>query len=222
MVCELVIFDCDGVLVDTEPMANAVMAKTLSELGLVLSVEDCRNRFMGRSIKPVQGEVEAEIGRTLGSAWPDQVREALEDEFRRQGVEAIPGVRSVVENLRASGIAYCVASSGRVPKMRVSLGQAGLLPYFEDVLYSADMVAQGKPAPDVFLHAADAMGAAPENAVVIEDSLPGVQAGVRAGMRVFAYTGDHFTNAEELRQAGGETFDDMRQLVDVLQLLPDG
>jgi HAD superfamily hydrolase (TIGR01509 family) len=205
---KLVIFDCDGVLVDTEAIANKFLAKLLTDSGFPISYEDCRRRFVGRTIEAVQEIVERESGRLLSPDWPVTVRIGTERAFQR-GVVPVPGAEAAILALQAAGIPFCVASSGRLSKMRTSLGKAGLLPYVEDVLFSAEQVVHGKPAPDLFLHAAASMGMTPDAAVVIEDSVPGVQAGIAAGMRVFGYAGDPLTDAGALRAAGAELFFDM-------------
>lgn len=205
---KLVIFDCDGVLVDTEAVANRFLARLLGSSGYVVSYEDCRRRFVGRTIEAVQEMVERESGLSLGADWPAKVRSGTEEAFQA-GVEAVPGAEEAILALRQAGIPFCVASSGRFSKMRTSLGKSGLLPLVGDVLFSAEQVARGKPAPDLFLFAARSMGAAPGDTVVIEDSVPGVLAGIAAGMRVLGYAGDPLTDADGLRAAGAEVFDDM-------------
>ncbi|TIT99258.1 MAG: HAD family hydrolase, partial [Mesorhizobium sp.] len=135
------------------------------------------------------------------------------------GVEAIPHVRDFIEKVRAAGIAYCVASSARVSKMHITLGQTGLLPLFEHAMFSSTMVGRGKPFPDLFLHAAKTMGFAPADCIVIEDSVAGTQAGIAAGMRVFSYHADLFSDRDGLAEAGGVLFDDMRDLAGLVPIL---
>lgn len=208
MPCKLVIFDCDGVLVDTEAVANRFLARLLGNSGYLVSYEDCHRRFVGRTIEAAQEIVERESGLSLGADWPNKVRTGTEEAFQA-GVEAVPGAEEAILALRQAGIPFCVASSGRFSKMRTSLGKSGLLPLVGDVLFSAEQVAHGKPAPDLFLFAARSMGAAPGDTVVVEDSVPGVLAGIAAGMRVLGYAGDPLTDADGLRAAGAEVFDDM-------------
>lgn len=208
---KLVIFDCDGVLVDTEAVANRFLSKLLTDGGYPISYEDCRRQFVGRTIEAVQEMVESESGLSLGPDWPTTVRIGTERAFQR-GVTAVPGARSAILALRDAGVPFCVASSGRFSKMRTSLGKAGLLPFVEDVLFSAEQVVHGKPAPDLFLHAAASMGMEPDAAVVIEDSVPGVQAAVAAEMRVLGYAGDPLTDAAGMRTAGAELFIDMKNV----------
>ncbi|MDF1847056.1 MAG: HAD-IA family hydrolase [Parvibaculaceae bacterium] len=213
----LVIFDCDGVLVDTEQAANKSLTERLNLLGWDISYEACRRRFVGKSLKSVQAEVEVELGRNLAADW-DVTIEREEIEVFRHTTEAIVGVEAQVMRLRDLGIPYCVASSGRIEKMHATLGSAGLLPVLKDVLFSATMVKNGKPAPDLFLHAASAMGYAPETCIVIEDSRPGVEAGVAAGMRVLGYAGDPLTDRAALETAGATVFENMRHLPKLLDL----
>ena len=217
----LIIFDCDGVLVDSEPVANRLLVRLLAEAGLKISYEDCRRRFVGRTIEAVQAHVESEIGRELGAEWPAYVRDETLKAFAA-GVEAVPGVEVALRQVRMLGLAYCVASSGKFEKMRFTLGRSGLLRLVEPVLFSAEQVAHGKPAPDLFLFAAAQMGHAPETCLVIEDSLPGVQAARAAGMRVLGYAGDPHTDAGKLADAGAIVFADMRDLPGLIGLDSSG
>jgi len=214
---KLIIFDCDGVLVDTENLANRRLAEWLSAAGFSTTFEYCRKHFSGRSMVSVQKEIEEATAARLGVDFVERWNAGLPDLFAH-GVEAIPYVRDFVETVRAAGIAYCVASSARVSKMHITLGQTGLLRLFEHAMYSATMVARGKPAPDLFLHAAKTMGFAPADCIVIEDSVAGTQAGIAAGMRVFSYHADPFSDPDGLTQAGGILFDDMRQLAGLVPI----
>ncbi len=211
------IFDCDGVLVDTEHVANQLLSRLVTEAGAPLSYEQCRKRFLGKSMPTVQAEVEELAGRSLSEDWHLMVRDESIKLFAK-GIEAVPHVKGQIERLREGGVPYCVASSGQMEKMHATLGSSGLLHLVEDVLFNADMVARGKPAPDLFLHAADEMGHAPETCVVIEDSRPGVEAGVAAGMQVLGYAGDPLTDGAALEAAGAIVFEDMRQLPKILDL----
>ena len=212
----LVIFDCDGVLVDTETLSNHRLAEWLSAAGYDTTYERCRLQFVGRSMSAVKAEVEA-TGVLLGDDFVERWNAGLAELFAGR-VQAIPHVRGQVEAVRGAGIPYCVASSARVTKMHLTLGATGLLPLFEDVLFSASMVARGKPFPDLFLHAASTMGHAPADCVVIEDSVPGTIAGIAAGMRVLSYCGDPHGDRAGLAAAGGELFDDMRELSGLIGL----
>ncbi|UCI26188.1 HAD family hydrolase [Mesorhizobium sp. B2-8-5] len=214
---KLVIFDCDGVLVDTENLANRRLAEWLTAAGFTTTFEYCRNNFSGRSMASVQKEIEETTEVRLGSDFVDRWNAGLPDLFSH-GVEAIPYVRDFIETVRKAGIAYCVASSARVSKMHITLGQTGLLPLFEHAMFSSTMVGRGKPFPDLFLHAAKTMGFAPADSIVIEDSVAGTQAGIAAGMRVFSYHADPFSDRDGLAAAGGILFDDMRELAGLVPI----
>lgn len=206
----LVIFDCDGVLVDTERLGNQRLSAMLTEAGYVISYEDCRRTFVGKPMAAVQAHVEA-AGVSLGADFVQRWNDGLPALFA-DGVEPIAHVREAVETVVAHGVPHCVASSGQLSKMRLTLGLTGLLSLFEHALFSVSMVTRGKPFPDLFLHAAKTMGHAPEACVVVEDSVAGVMAARAAGMRALAYAGDHEAERDGLAAAGGELFDDMRDL----------
>ena len=221
----LVIFDCDGVLVDTETLANRRLAEWLSEAGFETTYEFCRSTFCGRSMTAVKADVEA-TGVSLGHDFVERWNEGLVELFAGR-VQAIPHVRGQIEAIRAAGLPYCVASSARVSKMHLTLGATGLLPFFEDVLFSASMVERGKPFPDLFLHAASEMRTDPADCVVIEDSPAGIEAARRAGMRVLAFAGASHAPVSALREAQAAlapdlVFDDMRALPDLILRLKAG
>ena len=213
----LVIFDCDGVLVDTEPVANRLLVRLFAEDGFIIPYEESRRLFLGKSLESVKAHVEAELGSPLRDDWLDYVRDETVKAFA-EGVEAIPRVRDVLTGLRERDIPYCVASSGNFEKMNFTLGSSGLLPLVEDLLFSARQVAHGKPAPDLFLLAAKTMGHAPSSCVVIEDSVPGVQAAIAAGMQALGYAGDPHTDADGLKREGAHVFHDMDALIGLLGL----
>ncbi|MBL9011378.1 MAG: HAD-IA family hydrolase [Alphaproteobacteria bacterium] len=215
--CDLVIFDCDGVLVDSEAIANATLAAALSEWGLAITGAEARARWIGRSMKSVGIELRAELGDRLPDGWLEEV-EARDFALFRERLEAVPHVRGAVEAVQAAGLATCVASSGSHAKMEVTLGVTGLRPLFEGRVFSAREVARGKPHPDLFLYAAARMGVPAERAVVIEDSPAGVAGAVAAGMRVLGYAGDALTEREALAAAGAVLFDDMREVPRLLGL----
>ncbi len=208
----LVIFDCDGVLVDTEHVANELLVRVLAEDGFHVTHQESRKLFVGRSIDSIVRHVEESIGRTLRSDWASHVREETLKAFTEGEIKAIAGVDMVIHQFVERGVSCCVASSGSLEKMRFTLAATNLLPLLKNVLFSAEQVEHGKPAPDLFLHAAREMGHAPDTCVVIEDSVPGVQAARAANMRVLGYAGDPHTDADGLAQAGAEVFRDMREL----------
>ncbi len=213
----LVIFDCDGVLVDSEPLANRALQQNLERLGLSMTYEEVRQRFLGLSWARVCEIIEEMLGRPLPEGWLEDQR-AHDRALFKAHLQPIPGVRDVVETVRARGLSYCVASSGEVDKMQFTLGLTGLLPLFEDVLFSATMVTRGKPHPDLFLLAAERMGQAPEHCAVIEDSVNGVTGARAAGMTVYAFAGDPMADRSGLEKAGGLLFDRMADLPGLLGL----
>jgi len=205
----LVIFDCDGVLVDSEWISNRVLAECLSEAGLPTTTEESMQTYMGRSLEACLAIAEERLGRAL----PDDFEARFRDQSFRalhSEVEPVPGVTSALDAIAALGLATCVASSGPHEKMRVTLGRTGLLPRFEGRIFSASEVARGKPHPDVFLHAALRMGARPARCVVVEDSAPGVRAGRAAGMTVFGFRADAL--AGTLARDGAQEFCEMAEL----------
>jgi HAD superfamily hydrolase (TIGR01509 family) len=211
-VFELVIFDCDGVLVDSEPIAVRVDALVLGRLGWDLSEAEIIERFMGRSEAYMVGEIEAALGRPLPLDWDAEFvplyRDALEAEL-----EPVDGV---MEALDAISAPTCVASSSTHERLRFTLGLTGLLERFDGRIFSAADVANGKPAPDLFLHAAASLGADPARCAVVEDSVYGIQAARAAGMRAFGYAGG-LTPADRLAGPATTVFEDMRALPALLQ-----
>lgn len=208
----LVIFDCDGVLVDSEPLANTCFARALRREGLDWSVEDTMRRLMGRSMKSCVEIVEAKLGRALPADFVDRLQADTLQAFRDAPLQAVSGVVEAIDAIEAAGIVTCVASSGGLDKMRVTLGITGLWERFEGRIFSSSQVPRGKPFPDLFLHAALQMNEQPFDCTVVEDSLPGIQAARSAGMRALAYVGAPYADGEMLRAAGGQPFDAMSSL----------
>lgn len=217
MLPSLVIFDCDGVLVDSEPAANRVLAEMVTQAGLPTSVEECCTRYVGRTLESSITLIEKEIGRTLPAGWREELRRRETAAWENELVP-VQGVEAVLHCLQQHDTAYCVASSGSKEKMHFTLGHTGLLPLVRDVLFSATEVARSKPFPDVFLHAAEGMGKLAEDCIVIEDSVLGAQGARAAGMRVFGYVADPYTDADGLERAGAKIFNDMRALPALLGL----
>ena len=198
----LVIFDCDGVLVDSEPISNRVLARMLGEQGLQLTVAEARAAYQGMTLAQVLAAAAESLGRPLPQGWLARYERERTEAFR-EGLRSVPGVRECVQDVRGEGMAVCVASQGSLAKTRLSLALTGLSDLFEDSwLFSAEMVARGKPFPDLFLHAARAMGAAPAQSVVVEDTPSGVRAAVAAGMHVYGYAAD--SDRAALEGAGAE------------------
>jgi len=205
-VTRAVIFDCDGVLVDSELISNTVLAGLLTQAGLPTTLEECLRDYRGRSMTSVLELASerhgADLPGDLDGRYYDEVKAAFARELR-----PVPGVIDALDRI---ALPSCVASSGPHHKMAVSLRRTGLWERFEGRIFSAAEVARGKPAPDLFVHAARAMGFDPASTVVVEDSVPGVEAARAAGMRALAFARD--TDAGELAAAGGEPFDDMADL----------
>lgn len=207
---QLVIFDCDGVLVDSEAITSQVFIDLAREQGIHLELPYLLEHFVGRSLADNMRHVENEHGITLPEDFADRFR--AQSIIALSGtVTAIPGIADTLDALEARHLPYAVASSGRPEKMRTTLGSTGLLPRFENRMFSAFQVAAPKPAPDVFLFAAENMGVVPEHCLVVEDSVSGIRAGIAAGMTVYAYAAH--APAEKLLAAGAHrTFAEMREL----------
>jgi HAD superfamily hydrolase (TIGR01509 family) len=204
---ELVIFDCDGVLIDSERLAVKVDVLVLRELGWPLSEAEVIERFVGRSDRDTQAAIEAHLGRKLPAGWEEQFQPLYEQAF---AAELAP-VQGVLEALDRISLPSCVASSGTHEYLRNMLGLTGLYERFAGRIFSAEDVPRGKPAPDLFLHAADRMAADPARCVVVEDSRSGVEAARAAGMRALAFAGG-LTPGELLEGPDTIVFEDMREL----------
>ena len=207
---DLVIFDCDGVLVNSEVISNELLRSALAGHGLEMTLEDVIKTYVGRSMLSVVAISNELLGRNL----PDNFLGSLQAETFRafeERLKPVEGVRDVLIELQKKNIDFCVASSGAFEKMDVTLGLTELRDFFGRRIYNTSQVERGKPYPDLFLYAADQMGVEPARCLVIEDSLPGVQAAVAAGMEVMVYSvrgGD-----DKLKKAGGLVFNDMREVL---------
>lgn len=214
----LLIFDCDGVLVDSEMIASRVLAAHLSAHGYPVTAKQCRERFTGKWMTDIVNLVRGE-----GVDLPDDFIETLKVKDREAFERELKPMPDVLDMVRGLSHHRCVASSGPIVKMETTLGLSGLLPFFTPHLFSAAMVKRGKPEPDLFLHAANAMGRTPKDCLVIEDSTAGVTAARRAGMRVLGFAGASHARevagyAKTLMDAGAETvFDDMMRLPDLIK-----
>ncbi|PBB18581.1 HAD family hydrolase [Mesorhizobium sp. WSM4313] len=214
---ELVIFDCDGVLVDSEALSVSALLGMIELAGGTVSEDAAYEHFLGKSMKSVREILGQEFGLDISDRHLTAMRVDLMRKFREE-LKPIPGVKEVLPKL---GLPCCVASSGTLERIRHALDVTGLLPLLEPHLFSATMVKRGKPAPDLFLHAASSMRTHPRKCLVIEDSPAGVAAARAAGMRVFAFTGgSHASNpALKARLASTEPdfiFADMLQLPDLI------
>jgi HAD superfamily hydrolase (TIGR01509 family) len=214
----LIIFDCDGVLVDSEPLALRVLLDGIAERGVAIEEAVAYERFLGRSLASVIETVERDFGVALETDALERMRDTLYALFREE-LRAVAGVAEAVGRL---DIPVCVASSSQMERIRLSLEITGLGALFEGRVFSATMVANGKPAPDLFLLAASRMHVDPGRCIVIEDSPAGIEAAKRAGMRVFAFTGGsharsagHRSRLEALRP--DLVFDDMARLPELVR-----
>ncbi len=215
---ELVIFDCDGVLVDSEPISLAVLVEALERSGLKIDEQEASDRFLGRSLKSMSDILHDEYGLAIDDHFLENMRHSLYARFRAD-LRPIESVRATVDALT---VPCCVASSSQPERIRLSLSVTGLLDRFEPNIFSATMVPHGKPAPDLFLYASAAMDAPPSACVVIEDSPAGIMAAQAAGMRVFAFTGgSHARNAHHrdtlARLKPDLLFDEMPDLLQFVQ-----
>ncbi|WP_282608592.1 HAD family phosphatase [Pelagibius sp. Alg239-R121] len=181
----LIIFDCDGVLVDSEPLSFRVLRDNVAAAGASIPMQDCYKLFLGKSLATTTEILSRDFGVDFSSADLESMRLQLFDLYRKE-LRPIPGI---AELLRTLDLPVCVASSSQLERIRLSLEITGLLSAFDPHIYSASMVTNGKPAPDLFLHAARVMRTAPEDCLVIEDSPAGIEAAKRAGMSVVGFTG---------------------------------
>jgi HAD superfamily hydrolase (TIGR01509 family) len=207
---DLVIFDCDGVLVDSERLAVRTEAEILASLGWPLTEAEIVERFVGRSAAHMRQEIERQLGRRID--WDTEFESRYREVFERELV-VVPGIVEVLDEI---SVPVCVASSGSHDKMRFTLGRTGLFDRFEGRIFSVDQVEQGKPAPDIFLFAAVQMGATPDRCAVVEDSVSGVKAALSAEMSAFAFAGG-VTGREALALDGAVVFDDMVELPTLLR-----
>lgn len=214
----LVIFDCDGVLVDSEPLSVSVLIQAMHHVGVDMSEEDIYSRFLGKSLATLVDTLETEFDVFIDQDFLDRIRNDLYDRFRRE----LKPIDGVAETLDALPIRRCVASSSQMERIRLSLGVTGLLPRLEPNIFSASMVKRGKPAPDLFLYAAKQMQVAPQDCIVVEDSPAGITAARAAGMTVFAFTGGSHAHSPsyraELERLSPEVvFDAMSDLIHLVR-----
>jgi HAD superfamily hydrolase (TIGR01509 family) len=213
---DLIIFDCDGVLVDSEVISCRAHAETLTRHGYPITADQVLNRFLGVSDREARLMIENEISRKLPNDFESQVKQATLQFY----ADDLRAISYVGEAIAAIGLPKCVASSGTPEKIRHGLTCAGLYDQLAPHIFSASEVKRGKPAPDLFLFAAEQMQAAPARCLVIEDSIPGVTGAVAAGMTVLGFHGGSHCRpgyGDTLRAAGAiMTFEDMRQLPDLI------
>jgi HAD superfamily hydrolase (TIGR01509 family) len=209
---ELIIFDCDGVLVDSERLSIRIDAIFLERLGWPMSPEEIVQRWVGRSDADMRTEIEAHIGGPIPSDIDEEFSRIYREIFDRE-LTPVDGIRAALDVIT---IPRCVASSGKHDNIRRNLALTGLSSYFGERIFSATDVEHGKPAPDLFLLAARTLGAEPSRCAVVEDSVYGVEAALAAGMLPFAYAGG-VTPADRLARPGAVVFTDMRQLPELLE-----
>src|SRR6267154_1445919 len=200
---DLIIFDCDGVLIDSEVLSCRCLSEVLARYGITLGVDQAQDLFLGRSVMAVREHYDA-LGHSIPEQFPDELRASVRAAFH-SSLCPIEGVNSVLEDLP---IPHCVASSSDVDRVSFSLSLTGLARHFDTRLYTSQMVERGKPAPDLFLYAAERMKVDPRRTLVIEDSISGVQAAKAAGMTVWGFVGgSHYRTrdgAASLREAGAD------------------
>ena len=194
---ELIIFDCDGVLVDTEPLANEVLSQHASAMGWTMDGPTSMIIFRGMTMSQVHARIENELGQNLSEAWIDQYYDECFEIFKTE-LTAVDGATELVKQAISLGRKICVASQGPHRKMQLTLAVTGLREYFDGHIFSAHDVARPKPFPDLFLHAAHMMKTRPDRCCVIEDSLTGVRAALAANMKVIHLTTDKILNADNI------------------------
>jgi HAD superfamily hydrolase (TIGR01509 family) len=204
----LVVFDNDGVIVDSEALAERAMSETLTALGYPITPEECGEAFRGMTLASTRRLVEQDSGRPLPPSFEEMMRANIFDLISRF-LLPVPGIEKVLDCLDAAGTPFCLASSGRRDRIRFALETAGLFERFGDRWWGAEDVAQGKPAPDLFLLAAREMGFPPSSCVVVEDAAVGVQAARAAGMAVLGFAA---RTPAELLAGADHIFYDMAEL----------
>ena len=210
----LVIFDCDGVLVDSEPISNGVLAQMLTEQGMSTTMAEAKATYQGMLLQEVLATAQSQLGRALPPDWLEEYQRRRAAVFDAE-LQPVPGARELIGELLAGGQAICVASQGRLEKTDRSLSLTGLAELIDESWrFSAEQVPRGKPHPDLFLLAARTMGFEPSECVVVEDTPSGVAAGRSAGMRVFGYAGE--TEAGVLELAGAEVVLSLGELVPLI------
>lgn len=205
-----IIFDCDGVLVDSEPIGNQVLVDMANGYGADIDLDYAFKHFKGGSIYTCRDKIQALVNQPLSQDFIAEYRRRSYSAFKEQ-IQPVEGVKEVIESL---SIPFCVASSGPTEKIRLNLELTGLLPYFEDNIFSCYTIEKWKPEPDVFIWAAKTMGFKPEDCVVIEDSLTGIQAAKAGGFDVFGFTAHDYNN--ELEAEATTTFNSMEKLLELI------
>ena len=215
--CDVLIFDCDGVLIDSEILICRLAAEEMTKLGFAYSTEDMIRRFAGRPEPEMREEIRRDWGRPVPAEYSEIINARTIESYATE-LKIMPGTKEALDRIT---IPFCVASSSYPSKLRLGLETVGLYDRFAPNIISGTLVAHGKPAPDVFLFTAGWMKVSPMKCVVVEDSVAGVGAAVSAGMRVFGFTGGTHCgpgHGERLSEAGAEVvFGDMRELPGLIQ-----
>ncbi|TCK68514.1 HAD superfamily hydrolase (TIGR01509 family) [Winogradskyella wandonensis] len=201
-----IIFDCDGVLVDSEPIGNQVLVDMANEVGASIDLDYAYQYFKGNSIYDCVRHISSITNKHLSDDFVTEYRKRTYEAFK-MSIKPIEGIKEVLEGIE---IPFCVASSGPETKIKLNLSLTGLLHYFEDKIFSCYTIQKWKPEPDVFLFAAEAMGFSPKDCLVIEDSLTGIQAAKNGGFDVLAFTAHDYK--DELSKITDNTFDNMLNL----------
>ena len=215
----LVIFDCDGVLIDSEIIAARAQSRALAEHGIAITPEEAARRFAGIPDADMWQTLQAENACSLPDGFASQYADRLQTTFRQE-LRALPHVHETLKALRERGLEVCVASSSTPPKLEAALKLVGLWDEFAPNVFSTAQVAKGKPAPDVFLYAARQMRAAVLDCVVVEDSVPGVRAARAARMRAVGFVGASHNGPQQrqrlLDEGAFEVIDDLRRLPEII------
>jgi HAD superfamily hydrolase (TIGR01509 family) len=205
-----VIFDCDGILVDSEPLAEATIVTMTNELGIDINIEYAKRNFKGDSFNNILNHIESNFKTSLPYNFESEYRRRSFEMF----TEKLKPVEGVLDVIKSLNIPFCVASSGPQDKIRHNLELTGLLPYFEGHIFSCYDIQKWKPEPDIFLHAAKNMGFSVNECVVIEDTIIGITAAIRGGFDVFGFA-DGF-NFETYKSKGTKAFTQMNELKELL------
>lgn len=207
-----IIFDCDGVLVDTEKIGNGILLAMAQEHGFQLELEEAYHLFNGRSLKDCFLQIENRIGKKLPDDFESNYRDRSFEAFKIE-TKPMEGIFDFLDNLK---IPFCTASSGPLEKIELNLGLAGLLDRFEGRIYSSYIIKSWKPDPEIFLHAAKEMGFDIKDCIVVEDSVAGVRAGLRGGFKVYGFANGY--NNEDLKKEGAILFNSYKELAVMLDL----
>ncbi|WP_444928990.1 HAD family hydrolase [Microbulbifer sp. SSSA002] len=211
---DLIIFDCDGVLVDSESIVCRILAEEMNRLGIQTTAEELDEQFSGRPARDCLVDIEKRFGGPLPDNYFGNTERRIREAFQQE-LQPVAGIEGLLDQLQQMGLRSCVASSGSHQKMQLTLNKTGLYDYFDGRIFSADDVSRGKPWPELFLHAADSMGVAPERCLVVEDSIAGVSAAVSAGMRVVGYS-PHPVRGPQLEKQGARVVTDMMAVLNFI------